>query len=640
MPHRVLRRHGGEVGGATEVIRSPSPFMMESHTMRASAPLIAAIYARKSTDQHVAEAAKSVTRQVENARAYAQKKGWAVADAHVYVDDGISGAEFARRPGLAQLRKLLKHRAPFQVLIVSEQKSLGREVVETSWVIKELDEAGCEVWSYSEDKCLTPRSSLDKMMSNVQGFADENHREKSSQRVIEAHERLHRAGHVVGGRIFGYKNRDVFEGVDAHGRPLRSHVERVIDTTEADAVRRIFEMYDSGLGLKRIASILTAEGAPAPKPFKKRVNDLPASPFDGSTLAPYQGWAKSTVRSVLTRELYRGVAVWGKTKKKNHWGKLAPHRRPASDWHLTEVPHLRIIDDALWRRVHARRGETESKAVRFASGRMSGRPPKHAVQNLLAGLATCGVCGGGLVVEQSNNRKGRYAYYICHRRRHHGSACTNTLRISVAEMNEAVLQAVEAHALTPEAIEQVVQLTERDEVRERQTALQRECKDLDKRIARLVAAVETAGDITLLADKLRELEARRKSIDAELRGFGPLPRLAPHVLADRLAEWRRLLRASTTQGRAVLQRVLRGRITFTPCSATGYTFEAPTRFDKLFAGIVVERPTFIPHTSNGTEHIGVEDTFDGDYGRLLERAVITGKGWCALHDSNVRPPGS
>ena len=36
------------------------------------------------------------------------------------------------------------------------------------------------------------------------------------------------------------------------------------------------------------------------------------------------------------------------------------------------------------------------------------------------------------------------------------------------------------------------------------------------------------------------------------------------MVDNRLAEWRRLLRQSTTQARAVLQRVLRGRITFVP----------------------------------------------------------------------------
>ncbi len=58
-----------------------------------------AIYARKSTDQHhVTDAQKSVRRQVDQARRYATQKGWTVADEHVYVDDGVSGAEFARRP--------------------------------------------------------------------------------------------------------------------------------------------------------------------------------------------------------------------------------------------------------------------------------------------------------------------------------------------------------------------------------------------------------------------------------------------------------------------------------------------------------------------------------------------------------------
>jgi hypothetical protein len=42
---------------------------------------------------------RSVARQVEHAQTYAARKGWRVLDEHVYVDDGISGAEFANRPG-------------------------------------------------------------------------------------------------------------------------------------------------------------------------------------------------------------------------------------------------------------------------------------------------------------------------------------------------------------------------------------------------------------------------------------------------------------------------------------------------------------------------------------------------------------
>ena len=64
--------------------------------------------------------------------------------------------------------------------------------------------------------------------------------------------------------------------------------------------------------------------------------------------------------------------------------------------------------------------------------------------------------------------------------------------------------------------------------------------------------------------------------------------------------------------------MLRGRIVFTPSGDRATRFDAPTRFDKLFSGIVVPRPAFIEQGNRGAEHIGPEDTFDGDYGRLLE----------------------
>ena len=65
-------------------------------------------------------------------------------------------------------------------------------------------------------------------------------------------------------------------------------------------------------------------------------------------------------------------------------------------------------------------------------------------------------------------------------------------------MNEAVLQAVEEHALTPEAIEQVIDLSERDDVAEQQRKLDRERADIDKRLKRLREAIETGrrGAIT------------------------------------------------------------------------------------------------------------------------------------------------
>ena len=96
--------------------------------------MIAAIYARKSTDQNIADDEKFVARQVARAREYAERKGWTVADAQIYVDDGISGAEFVRREGYLRLMNALKPRAPFQILVMMEQSRLGREQTETAYI--------------------------------------------------------------------------------------------------------------------------------------------------------------------------------------------------------------------------------------------------------------------------------------------------------------------------------------------------------------------------------------------------------------------------------------------------------------------------------------------------------------------------
>jgi site-specific DNA recombinase len=90
--------------------------------------ITAAVYARKSNDQNIPDEEKSVTRQVEHAKAYATRKGWTVADEYVFADDGISGAEFLKRPGFLALMNALRPRPRFQVLITMEQSRLGRSL--------------------------------------------------------------------------------------------------------------------------------------------------------------------------------------------------------------------------------------------------------------------------------------------------------------------------------------------------------------------------------------------------------------------------------------------------------------------------------------------------------------------------------
>ena len=164
--------------------------------------MIAAIYARKSTEQHgVSDQEKSVARQIEHAKAYAVNKGWRVLDEYVYVDDGISGAEFIKRPGFIRLMNSLKPRPPFQILIMSEESRLGREQIETAYALKQITDVGVRVFFYLENRERTLDSALDKVMLAVTNFGAEVEREKAKQRTYDAMLRKAKAGHVTGGKV-------------------------------------------------------------------------------------------------------------------------------------------------------------------------------------------------------------------------------------------------------------------------------------------------------------------------------------------------------------------------------------------------------------------------------------------------------
>src|SRR5262249_51195913 len=153
--------------------------------------------------------------------------------------------EFAKRPGFLRLMRALAPRPPFQVLVMSEESRLGREQIETAYILKQLVTAGVRVFYYLEDRERTLDSPTDKILLAVSGFADEVEREKARQRTYDAMRRKAEAGHVTGGIVFGYDN-----------VPVNGHVERRVNTTEAGVVRRIFELAARGVSGRRIALML------------------------------------------------------------------------------------------------------------------------------------------------------------------------------------------------------------------------------------------------------------------------------------------------------------------------------------------------------------------------------------------------
>ena len=443
--------------------------------------MIAAIYARKSTDQGgLTDEAKSVTRQIDNSRAYAARKGWIVDDHHVYVDDGISGAEFAARPGFVRLMNALKPRAPFQVLVMSEESRLGREAIETSYALKQLLQAGVRVFFYLEDRERTLDSPTDKLLLSVTAFADELEREKARQRTYDAMVRKAKAGQVTGGRVFGYDNVIITSPTGE-----RSHVERRVNEGEASIVRRIFQRCVAGYGKRRIAIQLNDEGALAPRPQRARP----------------KGWTPSSVLEILHRPLYRGEIVWNRTCKRDRWGQHHQQPRDEHEWLRIPAPELCIIEEPLWTAAHERLANAKALYLQRTGGLSWGRPKSGTVSKyLLTGLAKCGCCGAGLTVRSRDQGKRRAYRYVCSGYHLRGRAvCSSSLEAPLSETEDEILGVLKQDILRQDVVEAAISealrilAKEPDERADRIAQVTNEISRLEREIDQLTAAIAAGG---------------------------------------------------------------------------------------------------------------------------------------------------
>src|SRR5262249_6047487 len=85
-------------------------------------------------------------------------------------------------------------------------------------------------------------------------------REKARQRTYDAMVRKAKALHVTGGKVYGYDNVEIL-GPDG----TRASVARRINVEQAAVVRRIFDLYATGVGMVTIAHRLNEEGVRPPR---------------------------------------------------------------------------------------------------------------------------------------------------------------------------------------------------------------------------------------------------------------------------------------------------------------------------------------------------------------------------------------
>ena len=441
----------------------------------------AAIYARYSSDL---QRDSSIEDQVEVCRRYAEIKGWIVSK--VYSDAAVSGAS-TQRPGY-QAMQVDARRNIYDVVVAESLDRLSRRVADVATLHDELLFNGRVLHTVATGE-------ISALLAGVLGAV-------SQQYLLDLKEKTKRGllgrvlkGRSGGGIAYGYRVDEAETGL------------RVVIPEEAEVVRRIFRDFADGLSPRAIAKALNAGKISGPEG---------------------RPWRDTTIRGqrdrgtgILNNELYIGRLVWNRCSyvKDPRTGKRLARPNPESQWESTEVPELRIVEDALWQAVKDRQASIRRTMARDADGNALNRA--HRRKFLLSGLMHCGICGGGFTIVAQDR-------YGCANRRSAGT-CSNARTIDRHDLERRVLTGLQTRLMAPELVtvfvdefmralkeEQEQSCRQRDDAEQKRHIVQ-------KKIDGLMKAIEDGLYSPSMKERLLALEAERDALDKQAAGAEPHP---------------------------------------------------------------------------------------------------------------------
>ena len=501
----------------------------------------AALYARYSSDN---QRDASIEDQLRLCREYTQRQGWTVADS--YSDRAISGASLLR-PGIQELIADATRRR-FDVILTESLDRLSRDMEDIAGLYKRMRFAGVKIITVSEGEVGELHIGLKGTMGALylKDLADKTRRGLRGR--IEA-------GKSGGGNSYGYT---VHRRVGADGQPVTG--ERTTNPEEAAVVRRVFEAYADGKSPKRIAMELNRDRVPAPGGGDWGFSTIVGNPKRRTGL--------------LHNELYVGRLVWNRQRfvKDPDTGKRISRLNPESEWIVQEVPHLRIIDDALWQRVKERQEATSRKRDDDGAGDASQfrfwehQRPKY----LFSGLSKCGCCGGGFSMISST-------LLGCSTSRNKGT-CDNRTNIRRDRLEARVLAALHDKLMDPALFRAFCEEFTRETNRLRievSTTLDAARSEIARIDRRMKALMEALMDGTMPKEAIREqshaLYARKKDLERSLaEAVEPPPLLHPEMASfyrDQVAQLHEALHDDSEPSRLRASEAIRSlvdKIVLTP----------------------------------------------------------------------------
>ncbi len=453
--------------------------------------LIIIIYARFSTEMQAQSL--SIEGQVRTCREFI-KRQWPDdrTEIKVITDEGVSG-KLRSRPGYDEVKEHVR-RGEAKYIVVDKYERLGRGGPDTELDIRWMEGKSVEVWSTKETR--------DPFIRPLIGLVSEKRLRDDADNTLRGMRALAHEGFPPGGPVnFGWKRKRIDDPLgkkDREGELIKRTIYKIV-AEEAAVIRRIFRLYDEGVGLTTIAKTLNRTKAPAPRGGK-------------------HGWAPASVRSILLNKKYAGFLIFDRRHFRLSEKQTRIFRaKPADQWIEVESPYVpAIVGLDLWTRVNAR----------FESRRGTG-PSGPSATYPLTGIVTCAVCGNACSVV-SNKRKGHtYRYIRCGTSAKRGTTiCNNRSYVSHDESLTAVVEGLERHLFSEKNVAYLVSRVRRlmkDMLAGSGSefdALKHQLAGVERKIAGLVAYVEEHGAADPeIPDQLRKRRLERDQLKLELKSL-------------------------------------------------------------------------------------------------------------------------
>ncbi len=456
----------------------------------------AAIYSRFSS---ALQSEGSIEDQERLCVTRAAREGWHVVAR--FEDRAISGASMVR-PGLQALLDAAQA-GKFDIVLTEALDRLSRDQADVAAIYKRLCFAGVAIVTLAEGE-------ISELHVGLKGTMNQLFLKDLAAKTRRGLRGRVEAGRSGGGNSYGYK---VVRRLGDDGMPVTG--EREINASEAQTIQRVFKEFAEGQSPKAIARRLNDERIPGPRGKLWRDTAIRGHQQRGTGL--------------LNNELYIGKLVWNRLRyiKDPETGRRVSRQNPKEEWIITDVPELRIIDDALWKRVKTRQGEiTDTDRVQNIKATRFWEKRRH--KHLLTGLLTCGCCGGGFA---SVGRD----YVACSNARKLGT-CDQRKSFQRNTLETAVLDLLRTKLMQPEAVAAFVKefTLEMNAAKGQQSddraRLISEQSQIKRKLEGLYDAIADGLRTTGLKDKLLALEARLAEIETNLAEPAPSPvRLHPNL---------------------------------------------------------------------------------------------------------------